>query len=124
MTEPQQAVHDITHPVEALRSVLEPKTEPRPMAGCTTCHEPLISTFEFRGAEFYCQVCGAKFGWLSPARLEWTEERQARHDELRVLYDADRIQRDPVFQMVRVIRTVWWLLAGDIGLERELRVRG
>lgn len=63
---------------------------PAPMACCPRCpgEVPLISTLEFRGAEFYCMECGAKVGFLSPRPVEATEALKAEHDRLRARYDA------------------------------------
>lgn len=52
-----------------------------------------MSTLEFKYAEFYCQVCGTKCGFLEPTAKTWTEELQKRHDELRKVYDEERKQR-------------------------------
>lgn len=42
------------------------KKEP-PMAMCPSCKtEPLVLTFKWPGAEFYCVVCGRTFGFLDP----------------------------------------------------------
>lgn len=67
--------------------------KPAPFACCPRDGEPLMSTFEFTGAEFYCQVCGGRFGFLSPTAKEPTPELQVRHDELRAVYDVERAQR-------------------------------
>lgn len=85
----------------------------RPMAGCQRDSEPLVSTMEFRGAEFYCQVCGATYGFLSPKPLTWTAERQERHDELKAAYDIERAHRDPVIQMVYAIHFIDQCLGQD-----------
>lgn len=69
-------------------------TEPAPMACCPRDGEPLIATLEFRGAEFYCQKCGSKLGFLSPTPATWTEALQARHDELRAQYLTERASRE------------------------------
>jgi hypothetical protein len=65
----------------------------RPMATCPHDGEPLVSTLEFRGAEFICVVCDRRYGFLSPTPADWTPELQARHDELRVQYEAARAER-------------------------------
>lgn len=66
---------------------------PTPMATCPHDDEPLISTLEFPGVEFICVVCERGYGFLSPKPAEWTEAKQARHDELRAQYDAAREAR-------------------------------
>lgn len=52
------------------------------MATCPGDGEPLICTLRFSGAEFYCMVCHRLYGFLSPQPAPWSEELQARHDEL------------------------------------------
>lgn len=64
-----------------------------PMAGCHTCNEPLVLTFEFAGKEFICVVCGQLYEYFGPKHLEWTPELQARHDELAAQYDTERKER-------------------------------
>jgi hypothetical protein len=59
-----------------------------PMACCPHDDEPLMATFERRGAEFMCMVCGTYYGFLAPKAREATPELQARHDELRARFDA------------------------------------
>lgn len=59
-----------------------------PMACCPEDGEPLISTFRYPGAEFVCMVCGNRLGFLSPTPKTNTPELQARHDQLRALFDA------------------------------------
>lgn len=68
------------------------KSDP-PMACCPRDGEPLISTLEFAGAEFYCVVCRTKYGFLSPSPKDWTQELQDRHDVLREQYDTERAER-------------------------------
>lgn len=67
--------------------------KPAPMATCHADDEPLISTLEFRGAEFYCVVCERKYGFLGPKPAESTPELEARHEELRQRYDEERARR-------------------------------
>jgi hypothetical protein len=38
-------------------------------------------------------VCGRKYEFFGPKHLEWTPERQARHDELAEQYDVQRKAR-------------------------------
>lgn len=66
----------------------------RPMATCPKDGEPLVETFEFRGAEFICMGCGGKFGFLSPAPKPWTQALQDQHDAHRVQYLVERAERD------------------------------
>lgn len=66
----------------------------RPMATCPHDDEPLIATLEFNGAEFFCQVCKRKYGFLAPKPAKLTVELQARHDELREQYLAERVVRE------------------------------
>jgi hypothetical protein len=70
------------------------RSQDQPIATCPRDGEPLIATMEFDGAEFYCQKCGSKLGFLSPTPATWTEELQARHDQLRAQYEAERDSRD------------------------------
>lgn len=49
------------------------------IAMCRTCPDtPLISTFHWPGAEFYCLDCGAHLGWLEPCGAAETPELLAR----------------------------------------------
>lgn len=64
------------------------RDKPRPMATCPSDGEPLISTFERRGAEFLCMVCGRWLGFLSPEPADPTTELEARHAELQARFDA------------------------------------
>lgn len=64
-----------------------------PYAVCPVDGEPLVSTLEFRYAEFYCVVCKNKYGFLDPHPAEPTPELDARHAELRAQYDAERAAR-------------------------------
>lgn len=63
---------------------------PAPMATCHVDDEPLVSTMEFPGAEFYCVVCGRTYGFLSPKPAEATPELEARHAVLREQHLAER----------------------------------
>jgi hypothetical protein len=63
------------------------------MACCRDDGEPLISTFEFRGFEFICAVCGTKYGFLEPVGKPETPELEARYEELRAHYKAERAAR-------------------------------
>ena len=62
-------------------------------ATCRTDGEPLVSTFEFPGAEFYCVSCQRKYGFLEPVPATETPEIVARHKELRAQYLAERAER-------------------------------
>lgn len=64
-----------------------------PMAVCRKDDEPLIFTFEFPGAEFYCVVCQSKYGFLGPKIADSTPELNARHEVLRARYDNEREER-------------------------------
>lgn len=62
------------------------------MRVCLVDGEPLVFTFEFPGAEWYCVVCGGKediFGQRVPS----TTELQLRLDELTEQYDRARAGR-------------------------------
>lgn len=58
---------------------------------CSNEHEviPLIATFAFRGAEFWCPMCGGKAGWFDP-----TEEAEAT-PELIALRKVYRERAEP-----------------------------
>lgn len=59
---------------------------------CMNDNEPLVWTFEFPGAEYFCVVCGGHedtFGQRAPA----TVERQLRLDELTEQYERARAER-------------------------------
>lgn len=89
------SAHNAVKAFGAVADIQERKREgrPAPMATCPRDDEPLMSTFEFPGAEFYCQVCRGTYGFLDPKPAETTPELQARHDELRVSYDVERKER-------------------------------
>ena len=53
-----------------------------PVATCPSDREPLVPTFERRGAEFVCAVCGSWYGFLSPTPADSTPELEARAQEL------------------------------------------
>jgi hypothetical protein len=69
------------------------KDKKAPMAMCPSCNEPLVSTLEFRGAEFLCVPENKLFGFLSPRPAEATPELDARLKELETQYEADRAKR-------------------------------
>lgn len=79
-----------THP---LAMAMRDKKEPAPMATCTRDGEPLVSTLEFRNAEFICVVCGTKYGFLAPNPVVATPELDARHAELKAQYQRERAER-------------------------------
>ena len=54
-----------------------------PMALCPACEAPLIATFAFSKAEFYCLECGGHYGWLAPTPGEPSPELDARYEALR-----------------------------------------
>ena len=52
-----------------------------PTAMCRSCADsPLVSTFHFYKAEFYCLDCGGTFGFLEPRAGESTPELLARSE--------------------------------------------
>lgn len=57
-----------------------------PMATCHADDEPLVMTFEAPGYEFICMVCRTRYEFFGPKAVEWTEQRQARLDELEIEY--------------------------------------
>lgn len=83
----QRPIDDRIDVAGALDMVLNP-ARPRPMATCPADGEPLISTFERRGAEFLCMTCGAWFGFLAPTPAEATAALEARHAELHARFKA------------------------------------
>lgn len=62
-------------------------------ATCPSDGEPLVSTFEFRSAEFYCVICGRKYGFLEPVGAPETPQIEARHAELKARYQVEREAR-------------------------------
>jgi hypothetical protein len=48
---------------------------------------------EFYKAEFYCVVCGVKYGFLAPVGKTPTPELEARHAELDAQYERERAAR-------------------------------
>lgn len=71
----------------------DPVTGEVPTACCPRDREPLIATFERRGAEFHCLICGGWFGFLAPVK-RYGDDVAARHDELKARFDAG--ERGPV----------------------------
>lgn len=60
---------------------------------CQRDGEPLVWTFEFAGAEWYCVICGGHedlFGLRAP----YTVELQKRLDELTDRYNRERAERE------------------------------
>ena len=61
-----------------------------PLALCRGCHAPLISTFAFPGAEFYCVECGRTCGFLNPMRGDGDDPQlQERYEGLKVEWDEN-----------------------------------
>jgi hypothetical protein len=70
-----------------LKRTLGPETDkPAPFACCPHCGDPLISTFRFPGAEFYCVACEATFGFLAPVGKPPTPDLEARYEELQAAF--------------------------------------
>jgi hypothetical protein len=95
-------------PVNALHTAkaldLMGRKEP-PMAMCRRCpNEPVVSTFEMPGAEFHCVVCGEWIGFLDPRPEPATPELEARLEEHKATYAAQRAEREG--QAVRRTRYV------------------
>jgi len=76
----------------AAKKVVERHTS-TPFAGCRSCGEPLVSTFEWRGYEFICMGCGRHWAFLQPRPIPFSLEVTRRHDELRAQYDVERKER-------------------------------
>lgn len=60
---------------------------------CEVDNEPVISTLEFAGAEYYCVVCKAKYDVLYSRYAPATDELVARFDQLLDRYTRDRAER-------------------------------
>lgn len=70
-------------------------TDQRPIALCC-CGTPLVSTFEMRGAEWYCVTCERFHGWLHAREGSGpnpTPELQARYEAAEEQYQAERAAR-------------------------------
>lgn len=63
------------------------------VAVCRKDGEPLVWTFEFPGYEWYCVVCGARYGALHSLRADASVELAARHAELTDRYETERSER-------------------------------
>ena len=50
------------------------------VAVCPNCSAPLVATFAFSFAEWYCLDCGNKVGWWMEDRADATPERLAQAD--------------------------------------------
>lgn len=45
------------------------------------CGVPMVSTFMFSGAEFYCPKCGESQGMFNTDRIDITDELREQYDE-------------------------------------------
>jgi hypothetical protein len=54
---------------------------------CPNCGTPLIFTFAFSYAEYYCLRCGGKFGMFDVGAKDATPELAARLEELQAEWD-------------------------------------
>lgn len=63
------------------------------MKVCPRCGEPVVFTFEFRGAEHYCVECEWKGGIFDAAEAPATPERIERHGVLSDRYDVESAAR-------------------------------
>lgn len=61
---------------------------------CPRDGEPVVYTFEFRGAEFYCVVCDWRGGTPHYVNAPATPELAARAAELSERYERERAQRE------------------------------
>lgn len=93
MTKPKDGVIDELNIGTAMQLMDGKDRGEPPMACCPGDDEPLIGTTEFPKAEFFCQVCGAKYGFLSPKPVAPTPELRARHAELKAQYEIERAER-------------------------------
>ena len=53
-----------------------------PLATCTRCSAPLISTLLWHGKEFVCIECGLHLGFVEPQPAEDTAELRERYEAL------------------------------------------
>lgn len=60
---------------------------------CERDGQPLVWTFEFPGAEWFCVVCGGHED-LFGGRVPWTADVQRRLDELTDQYNRERAERE------------------------------
>lgn len=58
-------------------------TEKKRIAACPTCRTPLVWTFKFRRAEWYCATCRAPLAMFEALSLPWQAEIAAHADQLR-----------------------------------------
>lgn len=66
-----------------------------PVACCPNDGEPLVATFEYRGAEFVCMECRRTFGYFDPVPAEPNTERIGRQQELDARYREEYAERHP-----------------------------
>jgi hypothetical protein len=90
---PEPTIHDPIDGGVAARLLGRDRDKPPPIATCHNDGEPLVSTLEYRGAEFVCVVCGDRYGFLGPKPADTTPELLARLKELTVRYDRERAER-------------------------------
>lgn len=60
---------------------------------CPPCGKPVVSTFEFAGAEYLCPACGWLGEIFHPRETPATEELAAAFAEAERLYDVQRAER-------------------------------
>jgi hypothetical protein len=83
-------IHD---PVDVALALDMATGKERRVATCHLDDEPLVGTFEFRGAEFVCVVCGQLYGFLGPKPAQETPGLLARLAELTARYERERDER-------------------------------
>ena len=72
---------------------LRAKGEPKTYAGCPRCGAPLVSTLEFRGAEWICVPCDHLYGYMAPIPVAPSDEIEAQYEAVKTAYDAARAER-------------------------------
>lgn len=51
------------------------------------CGSPLISTFMFSGAEYFCMECGSSYGMFDTDRVDSNPELEKRHKRLEAKWE-------------------------------------
>lgn len=57
-------------------------TNENPIACCPSCRTPLVWTFKFSKAEYYCSTCKSAMGMLEAERRAWSADLAKRHKQL------------------------------------------
>lgn len=59
--------------------------QPR-FAICCICETPLVPTFIYSGAEWYCVKCGREYPYMSCEKVDWREDLAAESDRLNTAF--------------------------------------